>query len=161
MVGIGYAAAFLAASLATTAYVALTQTPDRRTAQGMYAFGDTVVFLGVLGVAALPATGVALYFLRGARWLWSALSALALALGITAVVAAAACLVPHAMAPAWLRAVAMPAPLCILAAPVLAATMCVAGIVAPGPFRAPMLAAAALEAVAFVAVALRWWGALY
>jgi len=36
----------------------------------MYAFGDSVLFLGVLGVAAIPATGTALFFLRPRQGFW-------------------------------------------------------------------------------------------
>jgi len=43
--------AFLAA-FAVSIYVALTDSPDRQTSSGMYAFGDSLLFLAVFGLAA-------------------------------------------------------------------------------------------------------------
>lgn len=59
----GYGVAFAIAVAATYSYVALTDTPDRQSSAGMYAFGDSIFFLFVFGVAAIPATVAALYFL--------------------------------------------------------------------------------------------------
>ena len=55
----GYVAAVAVASLVLRVYIAATSGPDRQTYGGMYAFGDSLLFLGVAGVAAIPATGAA------------------------------------------------------------------------------------------------------
>jgi hypothetical protein len=57
----GYALAVLAAFVVVEIYVAATAGPDRDTYAGMYAFGDALLFVAVLGVAALPPTAAALW----------------------------------------------------------------------------------------------------
>ena len=79
LVLLGYALALVVAFGVTALYVVSTAGPDRDTYAGMYAFGDALLFLFVLGVASLPATGLALYFLRHDRPFWIALSVLAIA----------------------------------------------------------------------------------
>jgi hypothetical protein len=83
----GYALAFAIASLVLRVYSAATNGPDRQTYGGMVAFGDSLLFLGVLGVAAIPATAAALYFLRSRPGFWRVLSGAALAVAATALVA--------------------------------------------------------------------------
>ena len=70
----GYVAAVGVASLVLRVYIAATDGPDRQTYVGMYAFGDSLLFLGVASVAAIPATGAALFFLRPYRGFWKVLS---------------------------------------------------------------------------------------
>ena len=53
----------------------------------MYDFGDSLLFLGVFGVAAVPATSAGLFFLRPCRSFWLALSVVALGLALTGVAA--------------------------------------------------------------------------
>ena len=79
LVLLGYGMAFLVALGVTALYVTSTAGPDRDTYAGMYAFGDAILFLLVLGVASLPATALALYFLRHNRPFWIALAVLAIA----------------------------------------------------------------------------------
>jgi hypothetical protein len=67
IVAAGYVVTVALTALVLHVYVAVTNTPDRQTSSGMFAFGDSLVFLAVLGVAAVPATGAALYFLRSRR----------------------------------------------------------------------------------------------
>jgi hypothetical protein len=43
LVAAGYVGAFVVASLVVMLYVALTSGPDRQGAQGMYAFGDSML----------------------------------------------------------------------------------------------------------------------
>lgn len=78
MVAGGYAIAVAVAWAVTAVYTFVTAGPDRLTYGAMYGFGDAVLFLGVFAVAALPATGLWLHFLRGSAWFWSALSVLGL-----------------------------------------------------------------------------------
>ena len=63
LVAAGYVVALLIASAGVALYVASTSGPDRKTYGGMYAFGDSLLFLAVFALAAAPATGAALYFL--------------------------------------------------------------------------------------------------
>ena len=68
--------------------VAAASGTDRQTYGAMYAFGDDLLFLAVSGVAAIPATGAALFFLRARRGFWKALSVASLATAATAILAA-------------------------------------------------------------------------
>ena len=61
-------------------YIAATNVPDRQVYGAMYDFGDSLLFLGTLGLAAVPATGAALFFLRGRPAFWKILSISALAI---------------------------------------------------------------------------------
>ena len=63
----GYIVAFLITVAFIAVYTAATNSPDRQASGGMSAFGDSLLFLGVLGMASVPATGAALYFLRRGR----------------------------------------------------------------------------------------------
>jgi hypothetical protein len=60
----GYAIALLIALGVTHAHQVATGGPDWQGYSGMLAFGDSVLFVGVFGLTAVPATGAALYFLR-------------------------------------------------------------------------------------------------
>lgn len=92
----GYVLAFGVALGFVSLHIVASHTPDRQTAQGMYAFGDTVVFLGVFALASLPATGAALFFLRGKPRFWIVLASIAVGVAMTGVVWALAYhLVPY------------------------------------------------------------------
>jgi hypothetical protein len=152
----GYGGAVLAAFVVLRLHVLATDTPDRQSAAGMYGFGDTVVFVGAFALAAIPATAVALYFLRSAPrfWLWASVTAVAL--GTTAVAAMLSYLLRAPGYPdnAWTAL----APLRILLAPVLGLGFFLALILAPTrSSRWLLLAATAMELGAFLAVALMWW----
>ncbi len=85
----GYAAAFLAAWGATALSAAFTRGPEAQASAGMFAFGDALLFLGVLLLLALVPTVLALRWLRPVPWFWGGLALLALALAASDVVAAA------------------------------------------------------------------------
>src|SRR5262249_10185139 len=68
-------------------YIASTSGPDRQTYGAMYDFGDSILFLAVLAVAAVPATGAALFFLRPHRSFWLAICVAAPAVAVPALVA--------------------------------------------------------------------------
>ena len=53
VVVVGYLAAIAIACVALSIYVATTSGPDRQTYGAMFAFGDSLYFLGVLGVSAI------------------------------------------------------------------------------------------------------------
>lgn len=59
----GYVAACLIASGVLYVYQYLTQDAASQASAGMSAFGDLILFVGLLGVLALLPTGLALYFL--------------------------------------------------------------------------------------------------
>lgn len=58
----GYVVACLLASGVVYIYQLFTQNPAAQASAGMYAFGDFLLFIGVLGILALLPTGLALYF---------------------------------------------------------------------------------------------------
>jgi len=155
----GYVAAVAVASLVLRVYIAATSGPDRQTYGGMYAFGDSLLFLGVAGVAAIPATGAALFFLRPHRGFWRILSIGGLATAATAILASGLFLAMraaprHAVLQSW----AMLTPLRIFAAPLLGLFFLLAGLFAPTrSARICLASAAAMELVAFVSVAGTWW----
>jgi hypothetical protein len=144
----GYAAAFLAASAAVAIRMATTMGPDAQAAGGMYAFGDSVVFVAVFGVLALVPTGAALYFLRPYRRFWMVLSLLCLAVAVTGLTAAILFAVGRNATPSPLATWAGLSVLRILVAPLLALTFLVCALFTP--HRSPrfaFLAATAIEAV--------------
>ena len=155
----GYVAAVAVASLATRVYIASTSAVDRQAYGGMSAFGDTLLFLGVAGVAAIPATGAAQYFLRPHRGVWKILSVGGLATAATAILASILFLATrsttgHGVLQSW----AMLTPLRILAAPMLALFFLLCGLCAPTrSARICLASAAAIEVVAFMSVAGTWW----
>lgn len=62
LVALGYVAALAVTLLVAGIHLAETSGPDAQ--GGMSAFGDSLMFLAVFGLAAVPATGAALFFLR-------------------------------------------------------------------------------------------------
>src|SRR4051794_29412646 len=93
----GYLLAFVIASVVTSIYIAATNGSDRQTDSGMFAFGDSLLFLGVLAVAAVPATGMALVFLRPYRTFWSIVSGAALVIAASGAAALAIYLLPYTL----------------------------------------------------------------
>jgi hypothetical protein len=147
VVGVGYVAAFLLASMVVAAHVRMSG-PEAQAAGGMYAFGDSLLFAAVFGVAALIPTGAALFFLRPYRAFWDATAGLGLMVAVTSVVAAglyafgrhAAGSSPFAM---W----AALSVLRILIAPLLALTFLVFTALSPDRIsRIAFLAATVMEA---------------
>ena len=154
IVAAGYVVAFGIATLVLSIYVAATSGPDRVTSSGMYAFGDSLVFLAVLGVAAVPATGAGLFFLRSRRTFWLVLSAGAVVVACTALVALVLAVGPTSLR---MQTWAMLAPLRVLVAPLLALFFLLSAIFAPiRSARVGLLIASAIEAVSFAIVAFTW-----
>src|SRR5262245_37569935 len=87
LVAAGYIGAFAIAWAVVAVHIATTQGPDRRDYAAMFDFGDTLLFLGAFGLAAVVPTGAALFFLRPYRWFWRALSIAAMAMAATAAAA--------------------------------------------------------------------------
>jgi len=155
----GYIAAVAVALVVMRVYIAATSGQDRQTFGGMYAFGDSLLFLGVACVGAVPAAGAALFFLRSHRGFWKILAIGGLATAATGILAAALFFATRsATGSGVLQSWAMLTPLRILAAPMLALVFLLAGLFAPTrAARACLASAAAIEVVAFVSVAYTWW----
>jgi hypothetical protein len=154
----GYVLAFLLAWATVAAYIALTDGPDRQASGGMYAFSDSLMFLALFGVAALPATGGALYFARPYHAFWRAASVAALAITATGLAAVAVLFAARiAGAGSALEPWSMYAVLRILAAPLFALAFLLSGLFAPlRPARIILWVATFIEVAAFIAVALTW-----
>lgn len=153
----GYVAAIVVAFAVVYIYILATDNPDRQASSGMYAFGDSLLFLAVLGVASLPATAAALVFLRGCRVFWGVLSVLGLALAATGGFALFALLAPPAAPGSWLQILADLSPLRALVAPLFAMVFLLAGILAPVRWsRIALLLVAAMEAGVFGLTVLHW-----
>jgi hypothetical protein len=147
----GYVTAFCVAWAAVAAHDA---TLDPVTAQGgMAAFGDAILFLGVLGVASVPATAALLFFLRPVAWFWTWLGGIALALSATGVLASGFYVFGRtAPAQTALGEAASASVLRMIVAPLFALAFLVAGVVAPsGRSRIVLLAATVVEGAAFAA----------
>ena len=155
----GYVAAFLAASAAVAIRMAATSGPDAQAASGMYAFGDSVVFVAVFGVLALVPTGGALYFLRPYQRFWMVLSLSCLAVAVTGLSAAILfAFGRHATPPSPLAMLAGLSVLRILVAPLLALTFLVCALFTP--HRSPrltLLAATAMETAVTACAGAVWF----
>ena len=146
IVAAGYAAALALACGVTYLRIAANENnPDAQAAQGMYAFGDAVLFVFTFGVAALPPTGLALYFLRSVLRFWNVIAVGALAFASTGVIAAlvywAERLYPQLTSVlTWSTALAV---LRMIIAPLVAAALIVCAVFAPEqrPRRMLMIAA--------------------
>jgi hypothetical protein len=153
LVGAGYIGAFAIATAVVAVYIAATQGPDRRDYAAMFDFGDTLLFLGVFGLAAVPPTGAALFFLRPYRRFWRVLSIIAMVMAATALAAFVEVLTwrgagPRSVASGW----AALASLRILIAPLFGLAFVVSAVFAPGRNpRLALLAATAMEAMVFCA----------
>ena len=154
----GYVLAVVLAFSLTAIYLAM-KYPGGRGSGGMAAFGDSILFLWVLGVVSVPATAAALYFLRPCRWFWelaSVVGLIAAAVAVTDLTAVIARSGADATSPwgMW----SMLAPVRVLLTLPLAAGLLLAGVFAPGGrWRLILLAATAVEAVTFVSVFLIWF----
>jgi hypothetical protein len=113
---------------------------------GMSAFGDSLMLLAVFGLAAVPATGAALFFLRPHRAFWLTLSIASLAAAFTSAAAAV------------IHATSSIAVLRILAAPLVAMLWLLSGLFAPTrSARLSLFAASMIETAAFAYVAFGWF----
>src|SRR3954464_12693971 len=93
----GYVAAVLLAFGVVSVYISHTGGPDRDLYSGMYAFGDSLVFLTGFGVGSTVPTALALVFLRQSRRFWVAFSVAALIVASTSLAAAAAIVLERQM----------------------------------------------------------------
>src|SRR5581483_2559155 len=141
----GYVAALLVALGVVAVYVSLTSGPDRQASSGMYAFGDSLLFLGVLGVASVPASAVAVTVAV------TGIAALVVYLGSQSADPAADSLT------ATFHAWSGPAVLRILVSPLCALAFGVAAVPAPSRGARILLGLGCLaEAIVFAWIAFVW-----
>jgi len=146
IVGGGYIAAFSIAAAAVVAHMVITGE-DAQTSGGMYAFGDLLLFVAVLGGLSVAPTGAALFFLRPYRRFWTLLSACGLAVAAGSGAAAVLFAIGRHATSSPLATWASLSALGFVVAPLLALTFLVCALVAP--HRAPrwaLLAATVMEA---------------
>lgn len=160
IVAAGYVAAFAIATLVVNLHATIADARGRDPSGGMAAFGDSLLFLAVFVVAAIPPTGVALYLLRSQATFWRVAAAGAIVIAATGVAALPAMLMPlpagtDGLLAAWLAL----SPLRVLLAPMLALGFALSAVFAPsrGP-RLALLGACAVEVLVFVRIALEWFG---
>jgi hypothetical protein len=158
LVSAGYVFALLIAFGVEAIYVAVTSGPDRQLYGGMYAFGDSLLFLAVFGVASVPPTAAAFFFLRPYRAFWLAFSAAALALAATGLGACLAYVAARAADSAILQSWSGVAVLRILIAPLFALLFLFALVFAPNrSSRVALLVATLVEVGIFACVILIWF----
>jgi|SRR5882672_1364383 len=154
----GYVAAAAIATLVVDIYIKATDTPDRISSGGMYAFGDGMLFLAVLGLAAIPATAAALYWLRSSAGFWSKLSIAGLVIAATSLAAVLIYQTARNASAPTMAPLAAFAVLRLLVTPGCAGFFLLAGVLAPS--RTPRLrlfAAAAIELTVFGGTVLMWF----
>jgi hypothetical protein len=161
-VAAGYVSAALLAIAASAVWQAIFR-PGGRGSGGMAAFGDSILFLWILGIFSAPATAAALYFLRPCRPFWRLATTVALIISIVAIGDLVATLIPFrsdVTTPlgVWAELV----PIRILLAPPLGAGLLVAAAFAPGrQYRYTLAGATAVEAITFVSVFLIWFSGIH
>ena len=154
----GYVAAVLVALASVAVNAATTAGPDRQASSGMSAFSDTLLFLAVFGVAAVPPTGAALFFLRPYPSFWRGLAVVAVAIATTGIAAGFVCLAAQAAdAGSGIQAWSFYALLRILAAPLFALAFLVGGVFSPHRRARIALGAATFsETVVFMCLIVSW-----
>jgi len=157
IVAAGYIGAALVTSAALAVYLGVAHF-GRRGSGGMVALGDSILFLWILGILAVPATAAALYFLRPWRLFWRLATIAAVIISVVAIGDLVGTLFPSrydatSLAGGW----SMLAPVRVLLAPPVAAGLLLAAVFAPGmPYRYTLVSATAVEAITFVWVFLIW-----
>lgn len=154
------AAGLLAALVVAVAAVGAFGTGEA-VSSGMAAFGDSLLFVAAFAVAAVPAAGAALFFLRSNARFWQAAAIVALGIAATGVAALAAYLSGKDIdAGSMLAALSAFSPLRLLAAPLFALVFFLTAVFSPSrASRGMLLAAAAGEAAVFLWVATEWFRA--
>ena len=145
-----YIGALLVACAVSYAYdVALQGQPGRD--GGMAAFGDMLLFLGVLAVASLPATGTALCFLRPVKAFWVGAACVAALSALTCVLALIDYLAMRGAPPAGpVAAWSALASVRLILSPLFVLPLALAGLFAPTRgARTVLLASAGVDAAAF------------
>ena len=158
----GYVAAILLAFGVVFIYINFTSGPYRDASSGMYAFGDSLLFIAVFGVISTIPTGLALVFLRQSRKFWIALCVVALVVASTSLAAVAVILLESRKlmfsASLWpgLSAIRL------FMSPFIAASVGLSALFAPeAGFRRYLFGAAAMEGVSSVYGFFHWYALLF
>ena len=152
----GYVAALAFAILVVAVHIARSSAADRDASSGMHAFADASLFLLAFGAASIPATGLALHYLRSVRGFWTASAAVAMLVAISGVGSALAIADPRVAAAigSW-STLAVPR---ILVAPAFAGLFALSSAFSPSRGnRWCLIGAAAMECVTSLVGALRWF----
>jgi hypothetical protein len=159
LVAAGYLMALVIAGVVVGIYAAATNGSDRQASSGMVAFGDSILFLTIFAVTAIPATGAALFFLRPYPLFWRIFVAGALAITMTGVAVFVDFLASqNAATGSFLGAWSMLSSVRILLAPLFALVFFLCVLFAPTrSTRMGFFGAAAIETVVFVSVAYIWF----
>ncbi len=153
----GYLLALTGAFVAAYLQELATRGTDAQASQGMYAFGEIILFLVVFGVLALLPTALGFYFLRPIEKFWTGFGVLCLAFAVTRPVFALANTLMIMMggysSNPWAALLSLAGVLGIFAAPVFAVGFLILAIIAPSTrSRILMLIAAGCEALAAIYV---------
>ena len=159
LVCVGYVLAFVAAGVAGFVYNARVSALPYDTSGGMYAGGELLFSMAVFLAVALVPTLLALWFLRGQRRLWWAISLGSLGFAVAGLIAVLAPLLEHgapsspAMALVGLLGLAQ-----LLGMPLWTAAFVLFAIIAPaGPARRLLLASVGVELVIGVCALIHWF----
>lgn len=154
----GYTLALAGAFTAVYLRELATQGTDAQASQGMYAFGEDILFLVIFGMLALVPTALGFYFLRPIEKFWSGFAVLCLVFAITRpMIAFANTLmrvtggysVNNLSSNPWAALLSLAGVLGIFAAPVFAVGFLILAMIAPsGRSRLLMLIAAGCEGFA-------------
>lgn len=141
----GYVLAAAVAAAVVACHLAVIGGPSSPGYGGMNAFGDTLLFLAAFGVAAIPATGAALFFLRPHAGFWRGYSIAALVFALTSLAAFLMVVIdPRSL----MAGLAFPR---ILVAPLFTLAFLLSGGFAPArAARIKLFAAAATEITGFL-----------
>jgi hypothetical protein len=152
VIAAGYVAALAVAVLAVKLNDAGVDPATRQ--GGMSAFGDSLLFLGVFAVCAVPSTGYAFYLLRSRPLFWRVLLSLAFVIVGTELVAFVVELIGrNAEIGTAISSAAALAIIRILVAPMFALAFMVAGVFAPTRFaRFAFFGATVVEGATFAIV---------
>jgi hypothetical protein len=158
----GYFAAILIAIGVVFIYINFTSGPDRDASSGMYAFGDSLLFIAVFGVVSTIPTGLTLVFLRQSRKFWILLCVVALVVASTSLAAIAVIMseshkfMPSASLWPGLSAIRL------FVSPFIAASDGLSALIAPeARFRRYLFGAASLEGVSSVYGFSHWFALLF
>jgi hypothetical protein len=159
VVSAGYVLAFLLASGVVAVRMAATSGPAEQRESGMYAAGDSILFLAVFGAASAIPTCLGMFFLRPFLLFWRAASLTALAVASTGIIGLATYIVgrggnPHSLLTAW----ASYAVLRVFVGPLLIATFIASALFAPNrSSRIAFILSGAIEIGVLTSFGLMWF----
>lgn len=162
-VAVGYFLAGVLASIAMAIRMAMTSGPASIASSGMYAFGDSVVWVGVFGFASLVPTALALHLLRRSRGFWLGYAAFGLVLALTGTAAVVLYAVGRTADPhTTFGMLAIASPLRILLALPVTLSLAVSATFAPFPTaKKTLLIALLAEVLTGLYSVIVWFGPIF